>query len=470
MIIISDATRNRMVANGVAATVAFFVWLNVRSPDAPLENRIWCGLILSLALWPLVRWARQGGAGFPCFEALCASLIPTEAIPLLSKFGELEAFGADTVRWAAIATVSFQLSVIVGFLMVRPEPMRSPFFTSEMTSKNIPKILSAMLSTSTLYIFITTFFYEPPPGLIGPLRAIFTGLGVVSAYSLASFASRKELGPRLQALLIVNLSIAGVAYASSLILAPIVSLLLVTLLGYCSSAQRIPWIPLAIIVCVVAFLHNGKSDMREKYWAGSQRVKLKLEDLPRFYSDWFEMSLNPKANPASLQPQSATRKLLERVSLFHMLSMVVEYTPSRQPHLWGETYTQIPSQFVPRFFWPDKPRVHVSTNRLSIYYGLQDENATESTTISFGYRAEAWANFGIYGMIAIGLFFGMLTKFAWGKTKDAPTFSPIGIIMVAFTAWCVDGGQTLSVWLSSLYQTLVTLVALSVVVQKFLRD
>jgi MFS family permease len=471
MIIASERTRNRMVATGVAAMVIMFVWLNYSQPEAPQENRIWCGVILSLALWPLVRWAKRGGEGFPSFEALCASIIPTEALPLLSKHNEILTYGEDTVRMAALAIVIFQLSLLAGNSLVRAEPMRNRFFTTVITSKNIPGILSTMMSVSSLYIFVTTFIYNPPAGLVGPLRAVFTGLGVISAYTLSSYLSRQLLNRQLHVLLIFNIAIAGLAYASSLILAPFISLLLISLLGYLSTATRIPWLALVFVVGLVAFLHNGKSDMRERYWLELGRERLTLAQLPQFYSDWVEMSLNPKKSTERAdQPQGATRKLLERVSLFHMLSMVVEYTPSRQPYLAGETYTGIPAQFVPRLFWPEKPFVHVSTHRLSVYYGLQDERGTETTTISFGYRAEAWANFGLAGMVLIGLLFGSMTKFAWAKTKDAPTFSPIGIMMVAFTAWCVDGGQTLSVWLSSLYQTMIMLIILSVSVQKFLRD
>lgn len=471
MIVVSEATRNRMIATGVVATAAFFVWLNVRQPDAPTENRIWCGIILALALWPLVRWAKSGGTGFPCFEALCASLIPTEALPLLSKFEELDAYGEESIRLAAFAIAVFQLALLTGHRLVEVEPMRSPFFTTEITTKNIQGILSTLFSIATAYIFVTTFLYQPPSGLVGPLRAVFTGLAVVSVYTLCSYLSQGQLNRQLHVLLIVNLVIAGLSYSTSLVLAPIITLLLVGLLGYFSSATRIPWVALAVVVGTIAFLHNGKADMREKYWLDDERIQITVAQLPVFYGDWIEMGLNPTSRSSDPgRSQSATRKLLERVSLFHMLSLVVQYTPGRQPYLGGETYADIPAQFVPRFFWADKPRVHVSTFRLSTYYGLQDERATESTTISFGYRAEAWANFGLTGMILIGLLFGGLTKLAWAKTKDAPTFSPIGIMMVAFTAWCVDGGQTLSVWVSSLYQTMVVLIALSVVVQKFLRD
>ncbi len=79
-------------------------------------------------------------------------------------------------------------------------------------------------------------------------------------------------------------------------------------------------------------------------------------------------------------------------------------TPDPLPHLDGLTYQDTLGQFVPRFPLADKPRGHVSTYTLSIYYGLQDEEATGTTTIAFGLLPEGFANFGFLGMVLLGIF------------------------------------------------------------------
>ena len=101
-------------------------------------------------------------------------------------------------------------------------------------------------------------------------------------------------------------------------------------------------------------------------------------------------------------------------------AIVIDWTPDRQPYLYGETYGYVLPQLVPRLVWPDKPRSHVATYRLSIYYGLQDEDATESTTIAFGMLTEAYANFGLIGAILLGLFWGVNLKKLQTLARHSP--------------------------------------------------
>jgi hypothetical protein len=151
-----------------------------------------------------------------------------------------------------------------------------------------------------------------------------------------------------------------------------------------------------------------------------------------------------------------------------MLCLVTENNLRTDLRLEGITYADIPYQFVPRYFWDEKPTVHVSTSILGIHFGLQDENATRTTTIGFGFLAEAVANFGLEGGIVLGLCLGCLLKLAWAKTRESDLLSPAGLVMIVLTAWCFETGQTLSVWLSSFYQGAVCIIALAVVAKKFI--
>jgi hypothetical protein len=69
---------------------------------------------------------------------------------------------------------------------------------------------------------------------------------------------------------------------------------------------------------------------------------------------------------------------------------------------------------VPRILYPNKPRAHDGTYMLSIYYGLQDQKATATTTIAFSLVSEAFANFGYLGVaglaIGIGALLGLATR------------------------------------------------------------
>jgi hypothetical protein len=193
-----------------------------------------------------------------------------------------------------------------------------------------------------------------------------------------------------------------------------------------------------------------------------------LTGIPAFYSEWIGYGLNPETSDDSPERRRHASKLLERTSLFHILCLCVDNTPARQPYLEGLTYSYVPGQFIPAFFWKQKPRAHVATNYLSVYYGLQDEDATIKTTIAFGMLAEAYANFGFFGMAALGAVFGFVLK----KLGDWATYSPIlsypGLLLVVLMAWSFQAELTMAAWLSSLYQACVAVLGVPFVMRNFL--
>lgn len=471
MILQDTPIRRRFALTATGALVAVFVWINVTTPEVPAEFRIWSGIIFALAAVPAVRWSLHVGEGYPAFQVLCLSLIPTQALPLLTKTVELRQFSEDTIRQAALVVVLFQLSLIAVHSLTRALPRTSPFWTEPIVHKNIAELLSTTLTVSTLYCVGSTFLFSMPQGIEGPLRAISSGLSAVSVYTLSNYLSGGELARPLRTALIVNIVVQALTYASGLIMVQGIGLAITALLGYLSRAKQLPWAAMIVLVVAVAVLHTGKSAMREKYWAEDKRGQsLRLIDVPSFYTEWIETSIavsRLSSAEAAATKQRDNNKLLQRSSLFHMLCLVVQYAPERQDFLYGETYTDLPAQLVPRFFWPGKPTVHVSTSRLSVYFGLQDESGTQTTTIGFGFLAESWANFGWAGCIALGAVLGALHKIFWVWTRDSALFSPAGILMITFTAWSFETGQTVSVWVSSFYQAALVLLVSTVAIKQF---
>jgi hypothetical protein len=187
-----------------------------------------------------------------------------------------------------------------------------------------------------------------------------------------------------------------------------------------------------------------------------------VTELPAFFGEWIQDGLDLH------QKSGLTGKLLERTSLFQIICLVVDNTPDRLPCLDGLTYGQIPGQFVPRFFWPEKPVAHISTYTLSIYYGLQRPEDTEKTTIAFGLLAEAYANFGFYGAGLLGAVFAFCLKKYGLWTQQSPILSNAGLLLVLLMAWSFQTELTLSIWLSSLFQAAVAVLGVPFVLRHFL--
>jgi hypothetical protein len=245
----------------------------------------------------------------------------------------------------------------------------------------------------------------------------------------------------------------------SLVLIGALSLIGIALLGYLSGGKRIPWLVIGATFAIIAVLHTGKSRMREKYW-DTGLPSPTLSQLPAYYSEWFQYGLQH-----SDENKTASRKLLERTSLMHILCLISSYTPERQDYLYGSTYKHVLPQLIPRFFWPDKPKSHIATYELSIYYGLQREQDTETTTIAFGLLAEAYANFGIIGSIMLGVFWGVLLKKLQIWSTYSPMFSFAGLLMVLLTAWAFSAELTMAAWISSFQQAAVVVLGIPFLVK-----
>jgi hypothetical protein len=237
---------------------------------------------------------------------------------------------------------------------------------------------------------------------------------------------------------------------STLFLTAGIAMLILALLGYVSGSKRIPLVPIVVSLLLLGVLHNGKSAMRAAYWDETGHRQVKPGDLVSFYATWFEQGLN--VNAEAEEQNKGTAKLLDRSSLIQMLCIVINDTPDHRDFLSGKTYAMIPEQFIPRFFWPGKPPAHVATNMLAIYYGLQDEDATKNTTIGFGFIAEAYANYGLFGVGIIGFAVGAFYKKVQVLTANAATFSYPGLFLIVLMAWSFQTEFTMSVWLSSFYQ------------------
>jgi hypothetical protein len=412
--------------------------------------------ILFLALLPFLLWLRSGGSRFPVIETMLALGANAYAIPLLNGHEQLARYPVETVTRAGIAVVLFQLAAFGTYLAAGGRPGRGPFWTEPVVTPRFERSIAYGMILSALYQLVVRFTEIIPYEYESILRAVFFGVGVLSAFVTARRWGRSELSRGHQTVFIVALLVQVVVICTSLLLISAVTLIGIALLGYLSGGRRVPWAAMVVVFFAIAVLHNGKVSMREKYWEEGQ-AQPSLSEIPAFYSEWLAYGLS---TPFFGDERSAGARLLERSSLLHILCLVVQYTPDRQPHLGGETYGYVLPQLVPRLLWPEKPRSHIATYRLSIYYGLQDEDATEATTIAFGLLAEAYANFGLWGGVGLGICFGFIFKRLQLLSSQSPQFSLAGIFMILLTAWSLSSELTLAAWVSSLFQA--TVVALAV--------
>jgi hypothetical protein len=427
--------------------------------------------IIVLGALPALRWAQRATHEFPVFEVFMLTSINIYALPLLNGQSQLQTYSESVVTQAGAVVLFFQIIATVTYAATRGRPRTTPFWAEEVVSADIGKYLGYGLVLTTIYTGLATFSNIIPSNLEGPMRAVFYGIGIISGFVQGLRWGQGTLNFREKVAFVLNIALQVVFSFATLYLLGGISIIVIVLIGYVSGGKRLPIvaiITILLIVAIVALLHNGKTAMREKYWPDLNSKKNvdvsmpALTELPAFFGEWIQDGLDLH------QKSGITNKLIERTSLFQMICLVVDNSPDRLPFLNGETYAQIPGQFIPRFFWPDKPVGKISTDTLSIYYGLQLPEDTQKTTIAFGLLSEAYANFGFYGVGLFAAVFAFCLKKYNLWAQQSPILSYAGLLQVLIMAWSFQTELTLSIWLSSLFQAAIAVLGVPFVLRHIL--
>src|SRR5207237_1184180 len=108
------------------------------------------------------------------------------------------------------------------------------------------------------------------------------------------------------------------------------------------------------------------------------------------------------------------------------------------------------------------------TFQLGMYYGLQREEDTNTTTIAFGLLTESYANFGLIGAILLGAFWGYVLKKLQLWSTFSPMFSFAGLFMILLTAWSFNAELTMAAWVSSFQQAVFMVLGVPLVLRHLL--
>lgn len=457
----NDKRGLRLFRTGLALLCGLLLYLayssNVLDPI-----HLYLGLAMfALSVLPSLLWAKNGGSRFPVFEVILLLCANTYALPMLNANEQLADFAPEAITTAGLAVLVYQLAAISTYLLVRGLPGHTRFWRESLLSARIEKLMIYGLPLSCLYVGINTFTRWIPADIESVLRAVFFGVSILCTFVGAQRWGHGDLTPTEKAVFIGFIVPQLIMMSSGLILIAALSQVGIGILGYVCGGKRIPWLVLAVVFALAAVLHTGKTRMRMKYWEEGVPPPT-ITQLPAFYAEWIDFGLQPTSGG-----KSVGHKIIERTSLMHMLCLIVSWSPDRQPFLYGSTYRHVLPQLIPRFFWPEKPRSHIATYELSIYYGLQAEEDTNNTTIAFGLLAEAYANFGLVGGVLLGMFWGAALKKLQVWSTYSPMFSFAGLLMVLLTAWSFNAELTMAAWISSLQQAVFVVLGIPLFLRSF---
>ncbi len=451
------AKRLAMLGYGALALGAAAYWFNSPWPSQLLN--LLAILICVMGIWPMLRWLQRHDQAYPLLEVLQLTMVPFYAVPLLTEHEAVVVYSESVLIQAAWLVLVFQLACQLGGMGADRRPQETPggvWWSEELIPDENLRFTSYTLILTTVWLFISAFTHWVPAELTSLLRAVFFGIGIISGFIQARLWGSGLLNQSQKTIFVTNIILQILLSNLGLLLVTSLVTLLIVLVGYFSTARRLPWVVCLVALPLFAVLHSGKHKMRELYW-GEQGHDVSISEVPGFYQEWITYGLESGIKIAGKEDSSGHSSLFDRASLFQIVCYTMDTVPDRTPYFHGATYSYVLPQIIPRFLWPNKPSPNDSVKLLSVRLGVLTEEQAETTSIGYGLIAESYANFGFYGSAVLALLLGLVARHIARRTAACSTFSIGGIFRILCLAWCLNAETTLAVWLSSLYQACIAI-------------
>ncbi len=156
-----------------------------------------------------------------------------------------------------------------------------------------------------------------------------------------------------------------------------------------------------------------KEDYRMFLSAGerSQNVNVNFEDA---YDKIFNLV---KDNSSSAE--TTLDKTIDRISYIDFFAESVSYIPNEKPHTNGTVWLESVMHILkPRLFFPDKKSIDDSQKTME-FTGLLLADAEQGTSISLGYMAESYVDFGKYFFVIPIILLGLLIGWLFNKLFES---------------------------------------------------
>jgi hypothetical protein len=409
------------------------------------------------AILPLYFWIRAGTPGIPTLPIVAGLSVIYYAAPALR--GDLRTKDADKILAAELAVAAFLLGAAVayrGFLKAAAQRDSTGGNRASDGTAMIELTFFGLAGGIVYDLMLLGGWLDWLGAYIGVVRAIGLTFGSIGCYLAGAARADGSLRGTSWAAAVICVVAVTVLAISSLLLVGGVASILAAIFGYVVRARRIPWLTLVMAFGLVSVLQAGKPAIRDEYWEQPDS-QISISEIPEVMFDWFEDGVRV------LWSGAEETDVLDRASLLWTVIRVQEMTPGAVPYLNGETYALLSSYLVPRFVDPDKAKSQAGLNLLGIRYGLQSEEGTARTTIGFGLVAEAYANFGSWGTIAVGALFGALCGIVtWLSAGTGPTSLRM-FLAIAATTVLMNVEADLSYLLVTLLQALAGVLIAAIV-------
>lgn len=419
--------------------------------------------IAFISFLPLFMWASKTEREVPAFQCFCAVHFPFYGYPILCCKAEYMAHPEADRLLADISVLAFLVVAnLIYYIGISRMSKRGPVKVlayRELSERTAQSLFTLLLAGWATFLVMKNFGY---------LRWLGAGTNVVNTFAcgggtVALWVLSRQMGENrltgghkafVLALIFVGLF---VSFATCTLIAGFI-MLIVGVVGYSLTCQKIPWVTILTSLFLMSFLNLGKFEMRRTYWPGGVQPYLSVEKTIEIYRNWLPTSW--EVMWSGLDRGKKAQQLLDRANLIQIHTLVVRHTPADVPYLWGETYKYILFGLVPRLLWPTKPHGHMATTILGLNYKVANAGSLQTTTVGFGYLPEAWANFGWWGIVGLAIVIGFTMQAVARSCQGAGPLSLHSLLSVVWVAWSFQIELPISTWFASFAQAVLAILVM----------
>lgn len=451
---------------------AFLLFAYIVYQGAPLESTVAAILTTAFALLPAYLWCSGRSVGIPVFPLAAATYVTTHALPFVSSHPVVTQYPPSDHLSAGLLVSGFLLvATLLWFACTRGGGTPPASFLMLERHRSTPFFLT-ILCMGVLFQHVVNVgsLWVIPAGMLGIARAGVKGLALLAVFGLSHKLGQRSLAAKERWFFLVTFFLYLLLNAATLLLIESIALVIIAIAGFVVARHRIPWKTLLAAFLVFSILHLGKGSMRSEYRSYTLPTGNVIVDYTTWYAEWLSYGwqyFSEASSANTVTPEEYTpASLLERASVVHLLLIAQSQLEGDTPLLYGETYVLIPQMLIPRILLPSKPLSLEGTYTLNIHFGLQTRETVYQTTIGWGLLAEAYANFGWYGVIGLAVVIGL---FVGGVTRWS-TFTPIlsarSLFAIVVLSLALNREATAGVSVASLAQSSFILIAFALVFMK----
>jgi hypothetical protein len=384
--------------------------------DVPLGVQAVGLITAAVALVPLARWWARGERSVPMFELICAAYCVQFYQPLFHQRNQVQVVaGLFPLAWSttseALLLVALGVAcLVVGHAVVKNWVVRLPKLDLQIFPTRRKALVVFALAVGITGAGLTL------AGQLGGAAAALIRLSEAQLYvvvALLTFWGFRRTERLLWAkyLAVAVTGVVAVAGLSTGMLERAALPCVVFAIALWQVRQRFPWRWAVAGVVLLVALNAVKAQYRQIAWVEDPNI-----GLFRKLTTWVSLATTNAGGVVERSPvEPFTERLSEalfRFDLLHRFSYVVHKTPAAIPYFRGRTYKYLIVSAVPRIVWPSKPTASEANRIIDEDYGFSFYWQTSMFVVGIGLLPEAFANFGVAGIVVIlllqGAVFGLL--------------------------------------------------------------